>query len=125
MARIIIDTNFLLIPVQFKVDIFEEFKRIMDCKYTLHIIDKTLVELAKLQQKAKTKPAASVAKLLIKKYKITEITTKDGADVDTLIMMHSKKGDFVATQDIALRARLKRAGIRIITLRKKSFLALV
>jgi len=125
MAKIIIDTNFLLIPAQFKIDIFDEFRRIMDCKYTIHIIDKTMNELDKLRQKSKTKPAASVALLLIKKYSIKPIKTVQDLDVDSLILKHSKKQDFVATQDIALKRRLKPKGTKIITMRKKSCLAIL
>ncbi len=42
---IILDTNFLLIPAQFKVDIFSEVERICNFRYQLVIIDKTLEEL--------------------------------------------------------------------------------
>ena len=43
MYKVIIDTNFLLIPEQFKVDIFTEFKNLLgDVK--LYIIDKTVDE---------------------------------------------------------------------------------
>jgi len=126
MAKLIIDTNFLMIPVQFKVDIFEEFRRIMETPFTLYIIDKTIDEISKLKQKSKTKSAASVALLSIRKYNLRIIPTSDPEkDVDSLILEKAKKCDFVATQDIALRVRLKKAGVHIITLRKKSFLALV
>ena len=45
MAKIILDTNFLMIPAQFNVDIFSEIHRICDFKYELYIIDKTIDEL--------------------------------------------------------------------------------
>ena len=67
--KIILDTNFLLIPGTLKVDIFEEIKRICDFKYTLHIIDKTVDELKKITetQRGKYKTAAKLALMLIKK----------------------------------------------------------
>ena len=45
MKKIILDTNFLLIPAQFNVDIFSEIERICDFQYQLCIVDKTLSEL--------------------------------------------------------------------------------
>ena len=42
--KIILDTNFLMIPSMFKVDIFSEIERICDFKYELCIVDKTLDE---------------------------------------------------------------------------------
>ena len=45
MKKIILDTNFLLIPAQFKVDIFDEIDRIMIEKYQLFVLDKTIDEL--------------------------------------------------------------------------------
>lgn len=45
--KVILDTNFLLIPGQFKVNVFAEIERVMDVPYHLCIIDKTVDELKK------------------------------------------------------------------------------
>ena len=47
--KIYLDTNFLLIPAQFKVDIFEEIERLMDKPYDLYVFDKSLKELEDLE----------------------------------------------------------------------------
>ena len=77
MKRIILDTNFLLIPAQFKVDIFSEIQRIADFKYQLYILDKTITELKKIQkeQRGKHKRAAKLGLDLIKKKKVKIIKT--------------------------------------------------
>ena len=46
--RIILDTNFLLIPGQFKVDIFQEIGKIMGESYELCIFQPTIDELTKI-----------------------------------------------------------------------------
>ena len=72
MIKIIFDTNFLLIPGSFKVDIFSEIKRIIDEPYELFIVDKTYDELNNIieNQKGKYKEYASIALKLVKQKKI-------------------------------------------------------
>ena len=73
--KIILDTNFLLIPAQFKVDIFSEIVRIADFSYELFIIDKTLDELKKITetQKVKDRFAANLALQLLKAKNVKRI----------------------------------------------------
>ena len=123
MKKIILDTNFLLIPAQFRVDIFSEIKRIADFPYQLCILDKTIDELKTIQknQKGKNKTAAKLALQLIKKKKIKQIKTTQNLLVDDLLVQFSKKGAVIATQDLGLKRRLKKP---YIILRQKKYLAL-
>ncbi|MCX6821949.1 MAG: nucleotide-binding protein, partial [Candidatus Aenigmarchaeota archaeon] len=78
MKRIILDTNFLMIPYQFNVDIFEEIKRIMEEKYELIIFDKIIEELERIaESKGKDASAARIALGLIKKKEVKIITTNE------------------------------------------------
>ena len=124
MVRIILDTNFLLIPSQFKVDIFSEIQRVMEEKYKLYVLDKTVDELNKIikspKEKQRNKLAASIALQLIKVKGVTIIKTKAG-NVDDLLVEKIKKEDIVATQDKELKRRLP---CRILYLRQKKILAL-
>ena len=74
VKKIILDTNFLLILEQFKVDIFSEIDRISNFKYKLLVFDRILDELEKIVQSQRRKygKAAKLALQLIKskKYKI-------------------------------------------------------
>jgi len=121
MKKIVLDTNFLLIPAQFKVDIFSEIDRIMTEPYEIYIVDKTIDELKKIimdtRQKLKDRKAAGLALQLIEAKKIPQIKTEKDKSVDDLIM--GLKGYIVATQDIELKMRLKAKKVRIITLRAK------
>jgi len=124
MKKILLDTNFLLIPYQFNVDIFSEIDRIMLEKYQLFVLDKTIDELKKItkdeKQKLKNRNAAKLALQLIKAKKVKILKTKQDLPVDGLIV--KLKGYIVATQDIGLKKRLKGKKTQIITLRAKKTL---
>ena len=94
MKKIILDTNFLLIPAQFRVDIFSEIQRIADFRYQLCILDKTLAELKKInqEQRGRYKAAVKLALDLIKKKKPKVIKTSSQKYVDDLLVEYSEKG---------------------------------
>lgn len=126
MKKILIDTNFLLIPAQFKVDIFSEIERICSFNYKLFILDKTMEELKSIieNQKGKNKAAAKLALKLIAIKKINTLKTEKNIHTDTEIIITAKKGFIVATQDQDLKRRLREKNISIITLRQKKYLIL-
>ena len=72
MLNIVLDTNFLVHSIDFKIDFFSEFQRLLDQNYTISIIDKTIGELEKLINEGKfsEKKAAKIALDLIEKKKI-------------------------------------------------------
>lgn len=128
---IILDTNFLLIPGQFKVDILREIDRIMDAPYRLVVLDATLDELKELANKkgakGRDKDAAKLAlKLVQAKTETQNINTVTSAepyvDQAILIMAQENKQVVVATQDQELKRLLKKTGTKIITLRQKKYL---
>lgn len=126
MKKIILDTNFLLIPAQFKVDIFSEIDRICNFNYELSIIDKTVDELKKIiktAKKGKDKSAAKLALALLKTRKIKKIKTKEGY-VDNLILKSINKDYILATQDALLKKKATKKGCRVIFLRLKKYLIL-
>ena len=55
MNRIILDTNFLMIPGQFHVDIFSELGRICNFNYKLYIFEESINELRNIINNAKGK----------------------------------------------------------------------
>ncbi|MBW2974400.1 twitching motility protein PilT [Candidatus Woesearchaeota archaeon] len=125
MKKIILDTNFLLIPIQFRLDIFSEIDRLCLFRYKLYIVDKTIDELKGImeKQKGKHKEAAKIALQLIKKKNIGIIKTKEGM-VDDLILDLLQKGSILATEDRLLREKALKKGIRVIMLRSGKYLIL-
>jgi len=128
MKKILLDTNFLLIPYQFKVDIFSEIERICSFNFKLYVLDKTIEELNKIiaEQKEKHKEAAKFALKLLKIKKIKIIDTNSSDDTDNVIVDYASKKDyFVATQDKALKRELINKGVSVIILKQKKTLEII
>ncbi len=126
MIRVILDTNFLLIPSQFKIDIFSELTRLVPSDFELYVVKPTLRELDNLMQKGKGKDkrAAKMGRQLIDFANIEVIETDDEY-VDKAILNGIKEGDVVATVDKELKSFLLKKGISVVVMRKKSHLHLV
>lgn len=126
MKRLIIDTNFLMIPYKYRVDIFSEFSRICTFNYKLLIFDKTIHELRNIieGQAGREKKAAQFALKLIEFKEISMLTSGD-ADVDSLILGNLNDDTIVATQDAALKRELLKKGTSVIILRQKKYLEII
>ena len=127
MEQIILDTNFLLIPAQFKVDIYSEIEKLADFRYKLHILDKSITELNKIAQEQKGKVKRDVKLVLSmieQKIRDGEISIINTSDDDRLVddIIVSLESYIVATQDIGLQKRLKAKKVRIISMRQKKYL---
>ena len=128
MKKILLDTNFLLIPGQFKVDIFSEIDNLMTDAYELCTIDLVLAELKGLITKGsgKDKAAAKLGLGLLKAKNIRVLKTEKHLNTDKMIVETAKELDFVvATQDQALKRDLKENKVQIIVLRQKKHLELL
>ncbi len=127
MKKILLDTNFLLAPIQFKIDIFSEIDRICIFSYKLYILDRAIEELNNIieKQKGKSKEAAKFALKLVKLKEIGIIKTSEKLTVDELILNNANKKEFiVATQDKLLKKELKTKHIPLIIIRQKKRLVL-
>ena len=126
MKKIIIDTNFLMIPIQFRVDIFSEIDRICNFNYKLYIFDKSIDELKNIvkKQAVKNRKAAQFALKLVK-LKNIGIIKSEKENVDALILNNLGEDTIVATQDLLLKKKLLEKGASVIILRQKKYLQLV
>ena len=122
--KVLLDTNFIMIPAQFKVDIYAEIKRICPFKYELYVLDKTYLELESIieTQRGKNKAAAKLAKAILEAQKPKTLKTTSKDYVDKIIL--GLDGYIVATQDKLLRSELKKQGVKTIVLRQKKYLIL-
>jgi rRNA-processing protein FCF1 len=137
--EVIVDTNALLIPGEFGVDIFEELERLG----YVHIIvpKKVLTELDMLRQrpglKGKEKIAANVGYSLIRKYtdtseqermptgctvsiSIEEGEKGEGGTDEMIAALAMKRKAAVLTNDEELRTKLSQAGIVTLYLRGRN-----
>ena len=126
MMKILLDTNFLLIPAQFKVDIFLEIERITGDSYKICILEQTIDELNSIieKQSGKNKDAAKLALQLIKQKDLNTIKNSQKGIVDDIILDIVDNSYIVATQDKELKNKLKDKKIKIITLRAKKYLVI-
>jgi len=130
MKEIILDTNFLFIPFQFKVDIFSELAKVMNEPYEVYILEQTINELNNIvkTQKGKNREYALMALKLIEKKRIKQKSLYMfplSKTVDDILVEISDKNIIIATQDKELKKRLKSRGIQTIILRSKKYLELI
>ena len=113
----LLDTNFLLIPVQFKVDIYEELTAFGKPEfYTLSVV---VAELGKLERAGGRKGRqAALALTQMKQAGVRVLPARGHAD--TALVKAGKTGKFaVCTQDRALIKKLKSHHVPVIRLRQK------
>jgi len=123
--QVILDSNFLMLPIQFKIDIFEELQKKINRKVEIVIPLPVLVELQQAS-KSKSRKRAKLAKEALKiaeKADVLDVSSKLNESVDDLIVRLALDCNYaVATNDSALRKRLRKNNVPVIYLRQKSFL---
>ncbi|MDY6958386.1 MAG: DNA-binding protein [Halobacteriota archaeon] len=118
--RVIIDTNALMIPANFNLDIFSELERL---GFEEFIVPNAVVrELEGLQSKLKgrEKIAARVALTLLNRCEIVEA---DGYADDVIMKLSKEKDAAVFTGDIELKRRLISSGVTVVYLRQQKYLS--
>ena len=125
MKKVVLDTNFLLVPYQFKVDVFRQIERLLEAPHEFVVPTGVVSELKKLSKgKGKEGAAARFALKLLDVYKVTKVRSK--GDVDGWIAEYAgKENAIVATNDVELRNRLKKEGVKMIALRSRARLGVV
>jgi rRNA-processing protein FCF1 len=119
---VLIDTNFFLLPSQFRIDIFRELEKYGHAA-TLDMCMKELKRISK--GRGKSAGQAKVALALIKK-KGVKIIKATAEKTDLALLNYAKKHcSAVATNDRKLIKNLKNNGISIIRLRQKKYLIMV
>lgn len=119
--RIVLDTNFLMIPSEFGVDIFDGIDKACTFNYKLYVAENSIKELEKILVKGKgqEKRAAKLALELIKAKALNIIPMESPKYTDSLLVELGEKGYIIATQDKELKTRLKEIGAQRMVLRQK------
>jgi len=125
MVRLLFDTNFLLVPFQFKVDLFGELDRLLDVEYEIEIPEGVLMELGRIEKNAKgrDKRNAASALSLAERFKIVSGERYMNC-VDDALLELAKRDAIICTNDRELRVRAREKGIPVIYLRQKKILEL-
>ncbi len=121
--KVIVDSNFLFIPSQFPVDIFDELERVLGQRVDLVLLSPTYEEIRRIVEKGspKTRQQASFALKLAEKCRIVQAEKGLEETCDDVIVRIAKEwGSPVATNDGVLRRRLRNINVPVIYLRQKS-----
>ncbi|WP_094226895.1 DNA-binding protein [Methanolobus psychrotolerans] len=120
--KVIIDTNALMIPVQFNVDIFEELKRLGYDNYLVPTSVINELDILTHNLKGQDRIAAKVARSMVDR---CEIIPADGHADDIILDLATSLAASVLTNDIRLRKRLENRNISVICLRQKNRLEII
>lgn len=119
---VVLDTNFLLIPYQFKIDIFSELFHLIEGGYDIVIPSGVKKELEKIaSKKGRTALGGRLALKILEtnKNNITFVESEGHVD-DWILNFAKQKRAIVCTNDRILRTLSKKAGLRTITMKSRS-----
>lgn len=124
-TKILCDTNFLLIPLRFGVDVFAETDDVLNDISEFYVSSRVVDEIKLLRQDAKP----SFDKELLFALKMTEkcAVIEDDSDLvvdDSLIELAKRHGMVIGTTDSELRKRARGEGVKVIYLRQRRYLVL-
>ena len=121
--KVIVDSNALFIPLQFKIDIFNELTRVLNRNFDLVLLSPVKRELEMLAEKSspKTRKNAVFALTLAEKCKYVKVPEKPKELTDDAIVRIAMQWKApVFTNDKLLKKRLRDISLPVIYLREKS-----
>jgi uncharacterized protein len=120
--KVILDSNFLMIPFQFKIDVFQEIEYLLQKKVDFVVPAVVKRELTGISSRGgEGAPEASLALQLASRCRVVDVALEPRETVDDAILKASKKlGAVVATTDIELKRRLRDINVPVVYLREKS-----
>lgn len=124
--KVLFDSNFLMVPAQFHIDIFQETELILNARAEYLVLPETLQELQRLVARGgeRGRGARHALKLAARCHVLGRSQQPGRTTDDVLLRTAQAEGLVVATNDSVLRRRLRRAGIPVIYVRKRAYLAI-
>ncbi len=121
--KIIVDSNALFVPLEFKIDIYEELQRLLSRSFELILLSPVKRELETLAQKdsPKTSRNAKFALSFAEKCTYVKIQENPCEQTDDAIVRIAKSWNApVFTNDKLLKRKLKDISAAVIYVREKS-----
>ncbi len=124
-TKLLVDTNFLLIPVRFKVDIFEESENALNDIVEFYVSTRVLDEIAILKDKSKGSfvRQLKLAEKLAENCFVVDDDSRAFVD-DSLINLAARENMVLGTSDSELRQKARKAGVKVLYLRQMRHLVL-
>ena len=126
-TRVFLDTNFLMVPYQEGIDIFQEIRRLVPVFYELVTLSTVKKELEAIKQKGKGKDriAANVGLELLESKEVRIIESKGEKRVDDELVEIAginPESMIVCTNDLELKRQLRKLKVGLISMRSKNHL---
>jgi rRNA-processing protein FCF1 len=121
--KVILDSNALFVPLQFKIDVFSDLKRLLNRSYELILLSSVKRELEALSRKGspKIRKNASYALKLAEKCRYVEVDFPASMLTDDVIVKIAEEWKSpVFTNDRQLKQRLRDISVPVIYVRQKS-----
>jgi uncharacterized protein len=125
--RVILDTNFLMLPLRFGVDIRSELGRILETSFSLATTPAVLDELRRLKKNVRTSELKHIEFALTSAEGMEKIDDDIGPEEDVddqLVRLSEREGLIVATTDAELRRRIRRQGRPVVFMRQRRYLTI-
>lgn len=111
MKLVLLDTNFLMIPVEFRIDIFEGIRNMIpDASFAT--VSGVIRELGRIKD-------GKIAEKIINRENV-KVVDREGKVDDALLNYAKEKDAVVCTNDKELKERCLKQGITVIFMRDKS-----
>ena len=124
-TKVLCDTNFLLIPIRFGIDVFTLSDRVLNDEALFFVSTKVIDEITLLKSSAKPKFEKELrfALKMVEKCKVFEDHSEITVD-DSLIQLAKKTDMVIGTTDSELRKKARGEGVKVIYLRQRRYLVL-
>lgn len=121
-VKVILDSNFLMIPFQFHIDIFQEIEYLLQKKVDFIVPSAVKQELTSISARGgEGSSEASLALQLTSRCRIVEVSLQPEETVDDAIVKAAQKlSGVVATNDIELKKKLRAIRVPVVFMRDKS-----
>jgi uncharacterized protein len=122
--KVLLDTNALLLPHQFGIDIFSEIGRLVPEKHDIFTLRTVVDELVGIAKSSTTDDgvAARVGLMLLKD-KGVGILPSQGTVDDAIVDFAINERAIVCTNDVGIRNKLKESGLKVLCMRGKKRMA--
>jgi hypothetical protein len=121
--KVILDSNALFVPLEFKIDVFTELQRLLNRNIEPILLSPVKKELETLTKKTATKISknATFALTLAKKCTYVKVQEKSNEPTDDAILRIAKAWNApVFTNDKQLKQKLRDISLPVIYVREKS-----
>jgi len=125
-VEVIMDSNALFVPLQFKIDILDELGRLLNRRFELILLSpvRSEIEMLTSERSPKIRKMAAFAMQLAEKCKYVEVPFSAETVDDAIIHVAEKNRTPVFTNDAQLRKKLRDISVPVIYVRQKSHLAI-